>query len=57
MRRRRKREDKEEVFQVSVVSGKGELDGTYRLKEERGERAEEECEDGCIYIKVRPVHI
>ena len=42
---------------MSVVSGKGELDGTYRLKEERGERAEEECEDGCIYIKVRPVHI
>ena len=36
---------------VTVVSGKGEMDGKYVLKEHVGEKPNEVCIDGCIYFK------
>ena len=36
---------------VTIVSGKGEMDGKYILKEVVGEKPDEVCNDGCIYYK------
>ena len=36
---------------VTVVSGKGAMDGKYVLKEYVGEKPNEVCVDGCIYFK------
>ena len=37
---------------VTLVSGKGDADGVYRLLEEASEKRDEVCVDGCIYTKV-----
>ena len=37
---------------MTLVSGKGDVDGVYRLLEEASEKRDEVCVDGCIYTKV-----
>merc|ERR1711874_55458 len=36
---------------VTIVSGKGPLDGVYHLKTEMTNRPSDVCVDGCIYFK------
>ena len=38
--------------EVTLVRGKGDLDGLYRLLGETTKKREEVCQDGCIYSKV-----
>merc|ERR1740131_575610 len=37
---------------TQVVTGRGDLDGTYELLESKNEKPEDICLDGCIYTKV-----
>ena len=40
------------MLKVTLVKGKGEVDGVYRLLEEATEKRDEVCVDGCVYSKV-----
>ena len=37
---------------MTLVRGKGDVDGVYRLLEEATEKRDEVCVDGCVYAKV-----
>ena len=37
---------------MTLVRGKGDVDGVYRLLEEATEKRDEVCVDGCVYSKV-----
>ena len=37
-----------------MVSNLGELDDTYTLSEDRGDKPEDVCNDGCVYTRDNP---